>query len=112
MSVVDIYNLHKTQLWISRGRNDMCNKSINQIHIEICEIKTERLQGVEFQRGMAHLLQSLQDYFTLDEINIDNWTFKLFYKVRLNTLCIKLIYYDCYQDKQGYEEVGTRGLKN
>jgi len=29
---------------------------------------------------MAHLLQSLQDYFTIDEINIDNWTFKLFYK--------------------------------
>ena len=33
---------------------------------------------------MAHLLQSLQDYFTLDEINIDNWTFKLFYKVHLS----------------------------
>jgi len=30
---------------------------------------------------MAHLLQNLKDYFVLDEINIDNWTFKLFYKV-------------------------------
>jgi len=30
---------------------------------------------------MAHLLQNLKDYLVLDEINIDNWTFKLFYKV-------------------------------
>ena len=30
---------------------------------------------------MAHLLQSLQDYFVLDDINIDSWTWKLFYKV-------------------------------
>ena len=30
---------------------------------------------------MAHLLQNLKDYFVLEEINIDNWTFKLFYKV-------------------------------
>ena len=30
---------------------------------------------------MAHLLQSLQEYFVFDVINIDNWTFKLFYKV-------------------------------
>jgi len=30
---------------------------------------------------MAHLLRDLVSYFTLDEINIDNWTFKLFYKV-------------------------------
>ena len=29
---------------------------------------------------MAHLLQELTSYFHLDEINIDNWTFKLFYK--------------------------------
>ena len=57
--------------------------SLAQIHIEILEIKNEHMQGVEVQRAMAHLLQSLQDYFTLDEINIDNWTFKLFYKVRL-----------------------------
>jgi len=30
---------------------------------------------------MAHLLSDLVSYFTLDEINIDNWTFKLYYKV-------------------------------
>ena len=28
-----------------------------------------------------HLLSDLVSYFTLDEINIDNWTFKLYYKV-------------------------------
>jgi hypothetical protein len=30
---------------------------------------------------MAHLLSDLVSYFTLDEINIDNWVFKLYYKV-------------------------------
>ena len=30
---------------------------------------------------MAHLLASLKDYFELEETNIDNWAFKLFYKV-------------------------------
>ena len=30
---------------------------------------------------MAHLLADFVNYFKLDEINIDNWTFKLFYKV-------------------------------
>lgn len=30
---------------------------------------------------MAHLLTDLANYFKLDEINIDNWTFKCFYKV-------------------------------
>jgi len=30
---------------------------------------------------MAHLLTDLANYFKLDEINIDNWTFKLYYKV-------------------------------
>jgi len=29
---------------------------------------------------MAHLLHDLAGYFKLDETNIDNWTFKLFYK--------------------------------
>ena len=29
---------------------------------------------------MAHLIASLKDYFELDEINIDSWTFKLYYK--------------------------------
>jgi len=29
---------------------------------------------------MAHLLSDLAHYFKLDETNIDNWTFKLFYK--------------------------------
>ena len=29
---------------------------------------------------MAHMLKDLVDYFKLEEINIDNWTFKLFYK--------------------------------
>ena len=30
---------------------------------------------------MAHMLKDLVDYFKLEEINIDNWTFKLYYKV-------------------------------
>ena len=29
---------------------------------------------------MAHLIASLKDYFELDEINIDSWTFKLYYR--------------------------------
>ena len=29
---------------------------------------------------MAHLIASLKDYFELEEINIDSWTFKLYYK--------------------------------
>jgi len=32
---------------------------------------------------MAHLLSDLISYFKLDEINIDNWTFKLYYKVSM-----------------------------
>jgi len=36
---------------------------------------------------MAHLLQNLKDYFVLDEINIDNWAFKLFYKLS-TALCM------------------------
>ena len=32
---------------------------------------------------MAHLLTDLANYFTLEEINIDNWTFKLYYKVSM-----------------------------
>jgi len=32
---------------------------------------------------MAHLLSDLAGYFKLDEINIDNWTFKLYYKVSM-----------------------------
>ena len=31
------------------------------------------------------MLKDLVDYFKLEEINIDNWTFKLFYKVL--TIC-------------------------
>ena len=29
---------------------------------------------------MAHLLVNLKDYFEFDEINIDSWTFKLYYR--------------------------------
>ena len=29
---------------------------------------------------MAHLLSDLVSYFKFDDVNIDNWTFKLFYK--------------------------------
>ena len=29
---------------------------------------------------MAHLLYSLKDYFVIDDINIDSWTFKLYYR--------------------------------
>ena len=29
---------------------------------------------------MAHLVGDLAKYFQIDEINIDNWYFKLFYK--------------------------------
>jgi hypothetical protein len=32
---------------------------------------------------MAHLLSDLANYFRLDEINIDNWTFKLYYNVSM-----------------------------
>jgi len=32
---------------------------------------------------MAHLLSDLANYFNLEEINIDNWTFKLYYKVSM-----------------------------
>ena len=32
---------------------------------------------------MAHLLSDLANYITLDEVNIDNWTFKLYYKVTM-----------------------------
>lgn len=32
---------------------------------------------------MAHLLSDLANYFNLDETNIDNWTFKLYYKVSM-----------------------------
>ena len=32
---------------------------------------------------MAHLLSDLANYITLDEINIDNWIFKLYYKVSM-----------------------------
>ena len=35
---------------------------------------------------MAHLLTDLANYFKLDEINIDNWTFKCFYKVSYGPL--------------------------
>ena len=32
---------------------------------------------------MAHMLKDLVDYFKLEDINIDNWTFKLYYKVHI-----------------------------
>ena len=32
---------------------------------------------------MAHLLSDLANYFNLEETNIDNWTFKLYYKVSM-----------------------------
>jgi len=32
---------------------------------------------------MSHLLSDLANYITIDEINIDNWTFKLYYKVSM-----------------------------
>ena len=31
---------------------------------------------------MAHLLSDLVKYFAFDEINIDNWMFKMYYKFR------------------------------
>ena len=34
-----------------------------------------------------HLLSDLVSYFTIDEINIDDWTFKLYYKAS-TILCI------------------------
>ena len=36
---------------------------------------------------MSRLLSDLANYITIDEINIDNWTFKLFYKVS-SALCM------------------------
>ena len=35
------------------------------------------------QVAMAHLLSDLANYFNLEETNIDNWTFKLYYKVSM-----------------------------
>ena len=32
---------------------------------------------------MAHLLSDLVKYFAFDEINIDNWMFKMYYKVSM-----------------------------
>ena len=32
---------------------------------------------------MANLLSDLANYFNLEETNIDNWTFKLYYKVSM-----------------------------
>ena len=32
------------------------------------------------------MLKDLVDYFKLEEINIDNWTFKLYYKV----ICLQI----------------------
>ena len=37
---------------------------------------------------MAHLLLDLKNYFEFDEINIDSWTFKLYYRFYSNTLNI------------------------
>merc|ERR1712223_2024683 len=37
-------------------------------------------EGRSEKVAMAHLLSDLAHYFKLDETNIDNWTFKLFYK--------------------------------
>ena len=34
---------------------------------------------------MAHLLLDLKNYFEFDEINIDSWTFKLYYRFYSNT---------------------------
>ena len=36
---------------------------------------------------MAHLLYSLKDYFVIDDIAIDSWTFKLYYRF-LCALCM------------------------
>ena len=53
---------------------------------------------------MAHLLQSLQDYFVLDDINIDSWTWKLFYKV----ITVNLL-----KKKKTIESCGSKtGLKH
>ena len=35
----------------------------------------------------SHILSDLVSYFTLDEINIENWVFKLYYKVS-TVLCM------------------------
>ena len=46
------------------------------------------LVGLERDTAMAqHLLSDLVSYFTIDEINIDNLVFKLFYKVS-TVLCM------------------------
>ena len=36
---------------------------------------------------MAAILSDLANYFNLEETNIDNWTFKLYYKVSM-VLCM------------------------
>ena len=49
------------------------------------EKKYNHLQGITIMA--SHILSDLVSYFTLDEINIENWVFKLYYKVS-TVLCM------------------------
>ena len=68
--------------WLTANSLSMCyqqNKLLKNgsFLISLCLIR-----GGESTTDMAsHILSDLVSYFTLDEINIDNWVFKLFYKV-------------------------------
>ena len=41
------------------------------------------------------MLKDLVDYFKLDEINIDNWTFKLYYKAGATTSVLLVRHSTC-----------------
>ena len=45
---------------------------------------------------MAHLLSDLANFLNLEETNIDNWTFKLYYKVSMVNCFIVNLWFDCY----------------
>ena len=47
----------------------------------------------------SHILSDLVAYFTLDEISIDNWVFKLFYKVSTNICMVGTIVQSIVQRK-------------
>ena len=58
-------------------------------YLEVSRLQSENkynpLQGITIMA--SHILSDLVSYFTLDEINIENWVFKLYYKVS-TVLCM------------------------
>ena len=44
---------------------------------------------------MAHLLSDLANFLNLEETNIDNWTFKLYYKVSMVSFILREALKNC-----------------